>query len=674
MYRRCPSLESGQPTFAAAMSPPPPHYHQQHALAHAHAHASPYNQHDTPNGRIGYPAPTTPSARRASIGAGAGAVLPSMMTSVASSSSNTLPALAHPNGHGHGRHGTPNSHNGYPASTTPSARRASIGAGAVLPSMMTSVDSSALAHPNGHPNGHHGTPNSHSGYPTPKTPSMAAVASSSNTLHAFDVHGHGTPNGHNGYPTASASTAVLPSMMTSAASPSNLHALANTSGHGNGAHGNGHVGGDNGSFHEGHAAAWLQSPAATTLVQRCMASFQWDETQTRRVLTEYTRFCRLKMRMGDASDQKYIAPTLVQRVWQAHYLDSLRYCEDIQSICGRGVFLHYNHYAFADQETKSHRVQSTETALMAMFGDGGVDRDIWTFYVDASTTKAMAASQTIASRAPPGTLGAGGGAGDGAVVGFEYGANAGTAVAATSGGPSSASRRPPSALKSSRPAPMTTLSEHAVSFRGDIKEEVDDVESEDEEVDDVESEDDDDDDDEEEAATLKTEEDSDDENYPEPPPKKKRMTKKMKEAEAAAAKSSKTKASARTTRSSSKPTPKATRKAKTPASKKKSSKTKNTPRAGAGDGGTSTADVYGVSGDFRSFTIGRDTTAAALRQAYIDSAGLGGHLPETLQLYHRGIPLPEEAILSTLGANLHFQVICDLSPVKIDMLDGVIQI
>jgi len=616
MYRRCPSLESGQPTFAAAMSPPPPHYHQQHALAHAHAHASPYNQHDTPNGRIGYPAPTTPSARRASIGAGAGAV---------------------------------------------------------LPSMMTSFDSSALAHPNGHPNGHHGTPNSHSGYPTPKTPSMAAVASSSNTLHAFDVHGHGTPNGHNGYPTASASTAVLPSMMTSAASPSNLHALANTSSHGNGAHGNGHVGGDNGSFHEGHAAAWLQSPAATTLVQRCMASFQWDETQTRRVLTEYTRFCRLKMRMGDASDQKYIAPTLVQRVWQAHYLDSLRYCEDIQSICGRGVFLHYNHYAFADQETKSHRVQSTETALMAMFGDGGVDRDIWTFYVDASTTKAMAASQTIASRAPPGTLGAGGGAGDGAVVGFEYGANAGTAVAATSGGPSSASRRPPSALKSSRPAPMTTLSEHVVSFRGDIKEEVDDVESEDEEeIDD--EEDDDDDDDEEEAATLKTEEDSDDENYPEPPPKKKRMTKKMKEAEAAAAKSSKTKASARTTRSSSKPTPRATRKAKTPASKKKSSKTKNTPRAGAGDGGTSTADVYGVSGDFRSFTIGRDTTAAALRQAYIDSAGLGGHLPETLQLYHRGIPLPEEAILSTLGANLHFQVICDLSPVKIDMLDGVIQI
>ena len=211
-----------------------------------------------------------------------------------------------------------------------------------------------------------------------------------------------------------------------------------------------------------------------------MASFQWDETQTRRVLTEYTRFCRLKMRMGDASDQKYVAPTLVQRVWQAHYLDSLRYCEDIQSICGRGVFLHYNHYALADQETKSHRVQSTETALMAMFGpNGGVDRDIWTFYVDASTTKAVAASQTIASRAPPGTLGAG----DGAVVGFEYGANAGAAVAATSGGPSSASRRPPSALKSSRPAPMTTLSEHTEEAESEhkrkIKEEKDDDDSDD---------------------------------------------------------------------------------------------------------------------------------------------------------------------------------------------------
>ena len=174
---------------------------------------------------------------------------------------------------------------------------------------------------------------------------------------------------------------------------------------------------------------------------------------------------------------------------------------------------------------------------------------------------------------------------------------------------------------------------------------------------------------------MKTEEDSDEENSPEPAPKKKRMTKKMKEAEAAAAKSSKTKASARTTRSSSKPTPKATsRKAKTPASKKKSSKTNNTPRAGAGDGGTSTVDVYGVSGDFRSFTIGRDTTASALRQAYIDAAGLGGHLPETLQLYHRGMTVPEETVLSTLGTNLHFQMILDLSPVKIDLMDGIVQI
>eukprot|EP00563_Minutocellus_polymorphus_P005654 CAMPEP_0181037004 /NCGR_PEP_ID=MMETSP1070-20121207/9169_1 /TAXON_ID=265543 /ORGANISM="Minutocellus polymorphus, Strain NH13" /LENGTH=53 /DNA_ID=CAMNT_0023114689 /DNA_START=680 /DNA_END=838 /DNA_ORIENTATION=+ len=52
MFRRCPSMENGQPTFAAAMSP-----HQQHAHAHL---ANQYNQHyrppnGTPNSHNGYP-------------------------------------------------------------------------------------------------------------------------------------------------------------------------------------------------------------------------------------------------------------------------------------------------------------------------------------------------------------------------------------------------------------------------------------------------------------------------------------------------------------------------------------------------------------------------------------------------------------------------------------------
>ena len=74
-----------------------------------------------------------------------------------------------------------------------------------------------------------------------------------------------------------------------------------------------------------------------------MASFKWDEGLARRVIAEYAKFCCLKARMADTDNQSMVPPSLIQMMWQAHYLDSLSYIADIKAICGSDqTYLHYN--------------------------------------------------------------------------------------------------------------------------------------------------------------------------------------------------------------------------------------------------------------------------------------------------------------------------------------------
>lgn len=529
-----------------------------------------------------------------------------------------------------------------------------------------------------------GTPNSHSSYHTsaaadPTTPTAIAAAAAASSY--YQPPNPGTPNRHNGYPTSTTPTAaVLPNNGAPSYPLSNFDAHAGGNVLANNANANGFGNGYHGYHgHHGDAEAWLQSSAATLLVHRCMTAHKWDEPLARRILAEYTRFCHLKIRMGDANDQNMVAPSLVHRVWQSHFLDSIRYMEDIQSICGSGAYLHFNYYDNADHETKPRRIQSTETALMAMFGTGGIDRDIWTYYTDTSTTMAAAAAQTIASRA--------GGVG----IGVGCGTNAGSTptsgvskhgtpsnITSRHGGagttPSSAFRRPPSVLRSSNRTnntPLSTVSENVVSFKDQIKNEIkdDDVE----EIAEEGGEEDDGDDDEE---SIKSKEDSDEENSLEPA-KKRRKSK-------APNPTPKNKTTPKASSVDKQETPTTSSEMKTP-SRKASSSTKKKSSSKANDitsPGTIATNskmkvvVTSWTGDrTKEILVAPATTAASLRDCYLQSMRLAEHLPETWKFTHNGLLLENETILSSLvpfGMEIHLRAIMDISPIRIDMFDGSI--
>ena len=358
--------------------------------------------------------------------------------------------------------------------------------------------------------------------------------------------------------------------------------------------------------------------------------------------------------------------------------------EDIQSICGRGAYLHFNHYDNADHDTKPRRIQSTKTALMAMFGNGGIDRDIWTYYTDASTTTAAAAAQTIASRA--GGVGIGIGYGASAVTTPASGASKhGTPSSITSkhGGagttPSSASRRPPSVLRSSNRTngtALSTVSENVVSFKDQIKKEINDDGID--EIAEEEEEDGDDDGTYNDEESIKSKEDSDEENSLEPV-KKKRKPKTPKPTR-------KTKTTPKTSSVDNQETPTSSSEMKTPSRKASSSRKKksaskadsldNNPSGTVATSSKTKVVVTSLAGDgTKEILVAPTTTVASLRDYYLQSMHLTEHLPETWKFTHKGLLLEKDTILTSLvppGMELHLQAIMDVSPIRIDMFDGSI--
>ena len=122
---------------------------------------------------------------------------------------------------------------------------------------------------------------------------------------------------------------------------------------------------------------WMKSPNASYLVTQCIAEFDWDDALAQRVLVEYVRFCHLKVLHGDERTQQIVPPDLVRNMWQVHYADFVRYEMDMWTCFGVGTFLWFNVPMLAGHYTITERIKWTKAAVLAGYGPGGYDDDVW---------------------------------------------------------------------------------------------------------------------------------------------------------------------------------------------------------------------------------------------------------------------------------------------------------
>lgn len=116
---------------------------------------------------------------------------------------------------------------------------------------------------------------------------------------------------------------------------------------------------------------------ATSLIRRCMRSYNWSLEQTKGILKAYRQFLTLKKDLGDL-DATILSPShLVEQMWRQHILDNGNYCHDMVLLCGGQVMLHNPDEAL-DQDTKKSRDSRTQTELIKKFGSE-VDQEVWGF-------------------------------------------------------------------------------------------------------------------------------------------------------------------------------------------------------------------------------------------------------------------------------------------------------
>ena len=122
---------------------------------------------------------------------------------------------------------------------------------------------------------------------------------------------------------------------------------------------------------------WTHSPHAEHLVGQCMESFGWDEALAHRVLVEYVRFGRLKIRHNDERTQQIVPPDLVRKMWQLHFADFVNYEQDMWNCFGPGQFLWFDdiNMSMCHVTTLSERIESTKLVV----ADGDFDETIWSF-------------------------------------------------------------------------------------------------------------------------------------------------------------------------------------------------------------------------------------------------------------------------------------------------------
>ena len=122
---------------------------------------------------------------------------------------------------------------------------------------------------------------------------------------------------------------------------------------------------------------WMKSPNASHLVTECTAELDWDDGLAQRVLVEYVRFCHLKVLHKDERAQQIVPPDLVGNMWEVHYADFVRYEMDMRACFGVGTFLWFNVPMLLEHCTVAERIEQTKAAVLAVYGPGGYDDDVW---------------------------------------------------------------------------------------------------------------------------------------------------------------------------------------------------------------------------------------------------------------------------------------------------------
>ena len=89
------------------------------------------------------------------------------------------------------------------------------------------------------------------------------------------------------------------------------------------------------------------------------------------------RFCHLKVLHEDEQTQQIVPPDFVRNMWQVHRADFVRYEMDMWTCFGLGTFLWFDVPMLAEHSTVAERIEQTNAAVLAVYGPGGYDDDIW---------------------------------------------------------------------------------------------------------------------------------------------------------------------------------------------------------------------------------------------------------------------------------------------------------
>ncbi len=115
------------------------------------------------------------------------------------------------------------------------------------------------------------------------------------------------------------------------------------------------------------------SQGATALVKRCMRTYGWDETKTRKVLAAYRQFIILKKELKDWDDNIVSPCHLVDQMWICHIVDVVNYYHDMMLLCGHVV--DHNPDGALDHAAMQKRDKTTRASLKKHFGS--YDEEVW---------------------------------------------------------------------------------------------------------------------------------------------------------------------------------------------------------------------------------------------------------------------------------------------------------
>jgi hypothetical protein len=125
------------------------------------------------------------------------------------------------------------------------------------------------------------------------------------------------------------------------------------------------------------------------LIAACQTQLGWGEAYANRVFAEYLKFLHLKGRLSDyvddaATPMKLAPSPTIDKMWRQHILDTRRYRDDCNALCGRTI--HYDptnllegDSAPGDDAKWLKRVRTTKRAYTLVYGTRLSTSEIWDF-------------------------------------------------------------------------------------------------------------------------------------------------------------------------------------------------------------------------------------------------------------------------------------------------------